>query len=55
LLIVEARKGMFANQLGRYLAEMEFRFNRRKGHDLFVETLHYMVNADPLTFAELTN
>lgn len=42
-----------AKHLSRYLAEMEFRFNRRKHRDLFVETLRHMVTADPLSFAEL--
>lgn len=42
-----------AKHLARYLAEMEFRFNRRKNRDLFTETLRHMVTADPLSFAEL--
>jgi len=42
-----------AKHLARYLAEMEFRFNRRKGYDLFTETLRHMVNCDPLSFREL--
>ena len=42
-----------AKHLSRYLAEMEFRFNRRKGYDLFTETLRHMVTSDPLSFAEL--
>lgn len=42
-----------AKHLSRYLAEMEFRFNRRKRSDLFIETLRHMVTADPLSFAEL--
>jgi hypothetical protein len=42
-----------AKHLSRYLAEMEFRFNRRKNSDLFVDTLRHMVTADPLSFAEL--
>lgn len=42
-----------AKHLSRYLAEMEFRFNRRKNRDLFTETLRHMVTADPLSFAEL--
>ena len=42
-----------AKHLIRYLAEMEFRFNRRKSRDLFVDTLRHMVTADPLSFAEL--
>jgi transposase-like protein len=105
LLIVEARKGMSANQLKRtlgvsyktawflchrvraamgtserpkltgkvemdetyvggvhklsvkhlpaYLAEIEFRFNRRKRSDLFVDALRHMVTCDPLSFADL--
>jgi len=40
--------------LPAYLAEMEFRFNRRNRSDLFVDTLRHMVTADPLTFERLT-
>jgi len=43
-----------AKHLPAYLAEMEFRFNRRKRHDLFLDTLRHMVTADPLTFERLT-
>lgn len=43
-----------AKHLPAYLAEMEFRFNRRKRADLFVDTLRHMVTADPLTFERLT-
>lgn len=43
-----------AKHLAAYLAEMEFRFNRRKREDLFVDTLRHMVTADPLTFENLT-
>jgi transposase-like protein len=43
-----------AKHLSRYLAEMEFRFNRRKNPDLFVDTLRHMITADPLTFERLT-
>jgi transposase-like protein len=40
--------------LAAYLDEMTFRFNRRKNHDLFLDTLRHMVTADPLTFERLT-
>ena len=43
-----------AKHLSSYLAEMEFRFNRRKSSDLFLDTLRHMVTADPLTFERLT-
>jgi transposase-like protein len=43
-----------AKHLQAYLQEMEFRFNRRKRSDLFVDTLRHMVTADPLTFEKLT-
>ena len=43
-----------AKHLAAYLDEMTFRFNRRKNHDLFVDTLRHMVTADPLTFERLT-
>ena len=43
-----------AKHLGAYLEEMTFRFNRRKNHDIFLDTLHHMVTADPLTFEKLT-
>jgi transposase-like protein len=44
-----------AKHLAAYLAEMEFRFNRRKREDLFLDTLRHMVTADPLTFEALTS
>ncbi len=40
--------------LPAYLAEMEFRFNRRNRSDLFIDTLRHMITADPLTFEALT-
>lgn len=40
--------------LPAYLEEMNFRFNRRKNHDLFLDTLRHMITADPLTFEKLT-
>jgi len=43
-----------AKHLPAYLAEMEFRFNRRDRSDLFIDTLRHMVTADPLTFEKLT-
>lgn len=43
-----------AKHLAAYLNEMTFRFNRRKNHDLFLDTLRHMVTADPLTFERLT-
>lgn len=43
-----------AKHLPAYLDEMTFRFNRRKRSDLFIDTLRYMVTADPLTFQNLT-
>jgi len=43
-----------AKHLPAYLAEMEFRFNRRKRSDLFIDTLRHMVTSDPLTFEKLT-
>jgi len=43
-----------AKHLPAYLAEMEFRFNRRKKSDLFIDTLRHMITADPLTFENLT-
>jgi len=43
-----------AKHLPAYLAEMEFRFNRRKRSDLFMDTLRHMITADPMTFAQLT-
>jgi len=44
-----------AKHLPAYLAEMEFRFNRRKRSDLFIDTLRHMVTANPLTFEKLTS
>jgi len=43
-----------AKHLAAYLEEMEFRFNRRKRSDLFVDTLRHMVTASVLTFEKLT-
>jgi transposase-like protein len=43
-----------AKHLASYLEEMTFRFNRRKSHTLFLDTLRHMVTADPLTFDRLT-
>ena len=43
-----------AKHLQSYLAEMEFRFNRRKSETLFQDTLRHMVNAPVLTFEKLT-
>lgn len=42
-----------AKHLVRYLAEMEFRFNRRGRKDIFIDTLRHMATADPLSFANL--
>ena len=44
-----------AKHLPAYLAEMEFRFNRRKSSTLFLDTLRHMVTAPVLTFAKLTD
>jgi transposase-like protein len=43
-----------AKHLAAYLEEMEFRFNRRRRPDLFVDTLRHMVTAPVLTFQKLT-
>jgi transposase-like protein len=43
-----------AKHLAAYLEEMEFRFNRRKNSDLFMDTLRHMVTAPVLTFQKLT-
>lgn len=43
-----------AKHLPAYLAEMEFRFNRRKNSDLFIDTLRHMITAPVLTFERLT-
>jgi len=40
--------------LAAYLNEMTFRFNRRKSHTLFLDTLRHMVTAPVLTFNRLT-
>jgi transposase-like protein len=39
--------------LASYLNEMTFRFNRRKSHTLFLDTLRHMVTAPTLTFENL--
>jgi transposase-like protein len=43
-----------AKHLPAYLDEMTFRFNRRKSHTLFLDTLRHMVTAPVLTFERLT-
>lgn len=43
-----------AKHLAAYLAEMEFRFNRRKNANLFLDTLRHMITAPALTFEKLT-
>jgi transposase-like protein len=43
-----------AKHLAAYLEEMEFRFNRRKNPDIWIDTLRHMITADPLTFEDLT-
>jgi transposase-like protein len=43
-----------AKHLPAYLDEMTFRFNRRKNHNLFLDTLRHMVTAPVLTFEKLT-
>ena len=43
-----------AKHLPAYLAEMEFRFNRRKSPTLFLDTLRHMITAPVLTFEKLT-
>lgn len=43
-----------AKHLPAYLEEMEFRFNRRKNPNLFLDTLRHMVTASVLTFEKLT-
>lgn len=43
-----------AKHLAAYLDEMTFRFNRRKSHTLFLDTLRHMITTDPLTFENLT-
>lgn len=43
-----------AKHLQAYLDEMTFRFNRRKSHTLFLDTLRHMVTAPVLTFEQLT-
>jgi transposase-like protein len=40
--------------LAAYLNEMTFRFNRRKTHTLFLDTLRHMITAPTLTFEQLT-
>jgi transposase-like protein len=44
-----------AKHLAAYLDEMSFRFNRRKSHTLFLDTLRHMVTAPVLTFEQLTD
>ncbi len=39
--------------LSRYLSESEYRFNRRKEHNLFSQTLGHLLTTDKMTYAEL--
>lgn len=41
--------------LHRYLAEFEYRFNRRKDADVFIETVRRLCGFAPLRFVELTS
>jgi transposase-like protein len=41
--------------LHRYLAEFEYRFNRRDDADVFIETVRRLCGFKPLRFAELTS
>jgi transposase-like protein len=43
-----------AKHLASYLEEMEFRFNRRKDKNLFLDTLKHMVTTSTLTYEKLT-
>jgi len=43
-----------AKHLAAYLEEMEFRFNRRKNSDLFLDTLRHMISSPVLPFKRLT-
>ena len=44
-----------AKHLHRYLAEFEYRFNRRNDADVFIETVRRLCGFKPLRFAELTS
>jgi transposase-like protein len=41
--------------LHRYLAEFEYRFNRRQESDVFIQTVQRLCGVKPLRFAELTS
>ena len=41
--------------LHRYLAEFEYRFNRRNDADVFIETVRRLCGFKPLRFADLTS
>lgn len=43
-----------SKHLAAYLEEMEFRFNRRKDKNLFLDTLQHMITTPTLTFEKLT-
>ena len=45
---------MLAGTSQHKLDAMEFRFNRRKRSDLFIDTLRHMITAPTLTFDKLT-
>lgn len=43
-----------AKHLSAYLREMSFRFNRRNAKEIFLDTLHHMINSPALPFERLT-
>jgi transposase-like protein len=51
--IIGSFHSVSAKHLDRYLAEFEYRFNRRKKPDLFTETLGRMVQTGGMKYAEL--
>jgi transposase-like protein len=44
-----------AKHLQRYLTEFEYRFNRRKDADVFIETVRRLCGFKPLRFSDLTS
>jgi ISXO2-like transposase domain len=51
--IMGTRHRISAKHLASHPQEMEFRFNRRNRHDLFIDTIRHMVTPPTLTFEKI--
>ena len=44
---------MSAKHMDRYIDELEWRYNNRKNHHIFIDTLHRIMNTTPLEYRKL--